>query len=70
MAFPARRNSESELYSRKYHAAIATECHDRGIVLASHDDTTVSLVNEAIEQVVHVAEFPTTIGASQRCGRA
>jgi alpha-D-ribose 1-methylphosphonate 5-triphosphate diphosphatase len=69
-AFSARRNRDSELYSRKHRVAIAAECHDRGIVLASHDDATVAHVDEAIEQGIHVAEFPTTMDAANASHKA
>jgi alpha-D-ribose 1-methylphosphonate 5-triphosphate diphosphatase len=69
-AFSARRNRDSELYSRKHRVAIAAECHDRGIVLASHDDATVAHVDEAIEQGIHVAEFPTTMDAARASHKA
>ncbi len=36
----------------------------RGIVLASHDDATVAHVDEAVEQGIEVAEFPTTLEAA------
>ena len=63
--FSARRNRDSERYSRPHRLAIAAECHDRTIVLASHDDATVAHVDEAISQGIHVAEFPTTMDAAR-----
>ena len=39
-------------------------CRARGIVLASHDDATIAHVEEAIEQGIRVAEFPTTAEAA------
>jgi alpha-D-ribose 1-methylphosphonate 5-triphosphate diphosphatase len=69
-AFSARRTRDSDLYSRKHRVAIAAECHERGIVLASHDDATVAHVDEAIEQGIHVAEFPTTLDAARASHKA
>ena len=37
----------------------------RGIVLASHDDATAAHVEEAVEQGIRVAEFPTTHEAAK-----
>ena len=38
---------------------------ERGIVLASHDDATAAHVEEAVEQGIRVAEFPTTAEAAR-----
>jgi alpha-D-ribose 1-methylphosphonate 5-triphosphate diphosphatase len=39
--------------------------HHHGIPLASHDDTTVEHVQQAVEEGVAIAEFPTTLEAAQ-----
>ena len=39
--------------------------HTRNIPIASHDDATVSHVDEAIEDGIVVAEFPTTLEAAK-----
>ncbi|MFA6154838.1 alpha-D-ribose 1-methylphosphonate 5-triphosphate diphosphatase [Mesorhizobium sp.] len=67
--FCDKRMGESALNSAPNRAVIAAACHERGIVLASHDDATISHVGEAIEQGVRVAEFPTTEEAA-RASRA
>ncbi|UDL86944.1 alpha-D-ribose 1-methylphosphonate 5-triphosphate diphosphatase [Mesorhizobium sp. PAMC28654] len=63
--FCEKRMTESAANSGPNRAAIAAACRERGIVLASHDDATVGHVDEAIEQGVRVAEFPTTEAAAR-----
>lgn len=63
--FCEKRMAESERNSAPNRAVIAAACHQRGIVLASHDDATAGHVDEAIEQGVRVAEFPTTEEAAR-----
>jgi alpha-D-ribose 1-methylphosphonate 5-triphosphate diphosphatase len=64
-AYCERRVAESARNSAPNRAAIASLCHARGIVLASHDDATVAHVDEAVEQGIRVAEFPTTAEAAR-----
>ncbi|WP_420962856.1 alpha-D-ribose 1-methylphosphonate 5-triphosphate diphosphatase [Brucella sp. IR073] len=59
-----RRMADSMRHSAANRKAISEACHQRGIVLASHDDATVAHVEEAVEQGIRVAEFPTTVGAA------
>ncbi|WP_095203084.1 alpha-D-ribose 1-methylphosphonate 5-triphosphate diphosphatase [Mesorhizobium carmichaelinearum] len=63
--FCEKRMAESARNSAPNRAVIAAACHQRGIVLASHDDATSGHVDEAIEQGVRVAEFPTTEEAAR-----
>ncbi|MEP6565791.1 MAG: alpha-D-ribose 1-methylphosphonate 5-triphosphate diphosphatase [Mesorhizobium sp.] len=63
--FCEKRMAESARNSAPNRAVIAAACHERGIVLASHDDATTGHVDEAIEQGVRVAEFPTTEEAAR-----
>lgn len=63
--FCDKRMAESARNSAPNRAVIAAACHQRGIVLASHDDATAGHVDEAIEQGVRVAEFPTTEEAAR-----
>ena len=63
--FCEKRMGESARNSAPNRAVIAAACHERGIVLASHDDATIGHVGEAIEQGVRVAEFPTTQEAAR-----
>ncbi|CAN7162108.1 alpha-D-ribose 1-methylphosphonate 5-triphosphate diphosphatase [Mesorhizobium caraganae] len=63
--FCDKRMSESAKNSGPNRVAISAACNERGIVLASHDDATSGHVDEAIEQGVRVAEFPTTQEAAK-----
>ena len=63
--FCEKRMSESAKNSGPNRVAISAACNERGIVLASHDDATSGHVDEAIEQGVRVAEFPTTEEAAR-----
>ncbi|RUW58533.1 alpha-D-ribose 1-methylphosphonate 5-triphosphate diphosphatase [Mesorhizobium sp. M7A.F.Ca.US.008.03.1.1] len=63
--FCEKRMAESARNSAPNRAVIAAACQERGIVLASHDDATSGHVDEAIEQGVRVAEFPTTEEAAR-----
>ncbi|QQR38845.1 alpha-D-ribose 1-methylphosphonate 5-triphosphate diphosphatase [Devosia rhizoryzae] len=63
--FTTRRNAESQAYSDKHRKALAALSHERGIVLASHDDATIAHVEEAIALGIRIAEFPTTLEAAE-----
>lgn len=69
-AFSERRNRQSQAHSGPNRRAIAQMCHDRGIVLASHDDATRDHVEEAVALGLHIAEFPTTIEAAKASRQA
>lgn len=69
-AFSERRNRQSQTHSGPNRRAIAQMCHDRGIVLASHDDATRDHVEEAVALGLHIAEFPTTIEAAKASRQA
>ncbi|HEY3791137.1 MAG TPA: alpha-D-ribose 1-methylphosphonate 5-triphosphate diphosphatase [Bradyrhizobium sp.] len=61
---------ESRLANQKAYAAsnlrmVVALAHQRGIPLASHDDTTQENVTDAIRDRVSVAEFPTTMEAAR-----
>ena len=68
--FSERRNRQSQAYAGKFRRAIAEVCHDRGIVLASHDDATRAHVEEAVDLGLHIAEFPTTLEAAKASRQA
>ena len=63
--FCDRRIDQSVRNSPTNRVAISAACHQRGIVLASHDDATAAHVEEAVEQGIRVAEFPTTAEAAR-----
>ncbi|WP_019172117.1 alpha-D-ribose 1-methylphosphonate 5-triphosphate diphosphatase [Pseudaminobacter salicylatoxidans] len=64
-AYCEKRMAQSAANSAPNRAAISAACHQRGIVLASHDDATTAHVEEAIAQGIRVAEFPTTVEAAR-----
>jgi len=64
-AYCDKRMAQSESNSARNRAEISGICRKRGIVLASHDDATVAHVEEAVEQGIRVAEFPTTEEAAR-----
>jgi alpha-D-ribose 1-methylphosphonate 5-triphosphate diphosphatase len=63
--FIARRTLESITYSDRHRKALAASCHERGIVLASHDDATAAHVDESVDLGIRIAEFPTTMEAAR-----
>ncbi len=71
--FCEKRMAESAKNSGPQRKAISDLCRERGIKLASHDDATTAHVDEAVEQGIDVAEFPTTLeaaAASKQAGLA
>ncbi|MEP9397724.1 alpha-D-ribose 1-methylphosphonate 5-triphosphate diphosphatase [Mesorhizobium sp. KR2-14] len=69
-AYCEKRMAQSAENAAPNRAAIAAACHERGIVLASHDDATSAHVEEAIAQGIRVAEFPTTMEAARASKQA
>jgi len=64
-AFCDMRVDQSRQNSDHNRGAIAEIARQRGIVLASHDDATRDHVDEAEDNGVRVAEFPTTEAAAR-----
>ena len=62
--FIERQKANSRRYSDAYRRSIATECRQRSLSLASHDDATVEHVQESAEYGMSIAEFPTTVEAA------
>ncbi len=69
-AFASMRQALAGKYSDTHRAEISGVCHERGIVLASHDDATDAHVAEAEAQGIAVAEFPTTLEAVRASHKA
>ncbi|NLS01838.1 alpha-D-ribose 1-methylphosphonate 5-triphosphate diphosphatase [Rhizobium sp. P32RR-XVIII] len=63
--FIEKRLGESARNSTPHRTAIANVCKERGITVASHDDATLAHVDEAIENGVRLAEFPTSFDAAK-----
>ncbi|MDR6816188.1 alpha-D-ribose 1-methylphosphonate 5-triphosphate diphosphatase [Neorhizobium sp. 2083] len=64
-AFVAKRQGESARNATPHRTAISKVCAERGITVASHDDATLSHVDEAIDNGVRLAEFPTSFDAAK-----
>lgn len=60
---------DSERYSAPHRQAIVARCRERGLPLASHDDTTEAHVAHAVEDGIAIAEFPTTREAAAAARR-
>lgn len=63
--FIEKRLAESARNSTPHRIAISKICKERGITIASHDDATLDHVDEAIENGVRLAEFPTSFDAAK-----
>jgi alpha-D-ribose 1-methylphosphonate 5-triphosphate diphosphatase len=60
----ARRLQYQEAYAATNYRQLVDLAHAHAIPLASHDDTVMEHVHEAIRDQVAVAEFPTTVEAA------
>lgn len=65
-----KRMDDSKRNSDKNRKALAEICRSRNIILASHDDATLAHVEEAVEQGIRIAEFPTTEIAAEASKKA
>jgi alpha-D-ribose 1-methylphosphonate 5-triphosphate diphosphatase len=61
----ARRIEYQAAYAEANHREIVALAHAHGTPMASHDDTTLAHVDEALRDGVSIAEFPTTVEAAQ-----
>ena len=57
---------EQETNAAKNRAILLAMCHRRNIPMASHDDTTVEHVEEAVREGLTISEFPTTLEAARK----
>jgi len=64
-AMIAQRQADQLAYAVPHRQAIVQACKARGLPLASHDDTLLSDVQQAVEEGVSLSEFPTTLVAAQ-----
>src|SRR5690606_113255 len=62
--FIAERLAEHHRYSAAHRAPIVHHAHQAGLALPSHDDATLTHVEEAVADGVAIAEFPTTLEAA------
>src|SRR5690606_15378892 len=63
-AYIDARLAEQARYSDVNRKAIVARARELGLALASHDDATLAHVEEAAEDGVAIAEFPTTLEAA------
>ncbi|MGV8937926.1 MAG: alpha-D-ribose 1-methylphosphonate 5-triphosphate diphosphatase [Allorhizobium sp.] len=68
--FVARRQETSAIYAGPNRDVLAKICAARGITVASHDDATLSHVDEAVGYGVRLAEFPTSFEAAEASHKA
>jgi alpha-D-ribose 1-methylphosphonate 5-triphosphate diphosphatase len=62
--FIAARLEQQGRNSGRHRKAIVAHCRERGIALASHDDTTREHVEKAVADNAAIAEFPTSVDAA------
>lgn len=60
------KRESQQRYSAPHRLEIVGKCRERGITMASHDDATAEHVDEAIENGVTIAEFPTTVDSAAK----
>lgn len=56
---------EHEAYAARHRRAVVEMARSLGLPVASHDDTEVEHVQEALEEGITLSEFPTTVAAAQ-----
>jgi alpha-D-ribose 1-methylphosphonate 5-triphosphate diphosphatase len=56
-------------FAQVHRRRIVERCQARGIAVASHDDTLVEHVEEAVSEGIAISEFPTTMAAAQTARR-
>ncbi len=56
-------------FAERNRRAIVELCRGRGLVMASHDDTTLAEVKQAADQGLTISEFPTTVEAAEAARR-
>lgn len=63
-AYLDARQAEHDRYSAPNRAHIIARARELGLPVASHDDTTLLHVEEAVQDGVAISEFPTTLEAA------
>jgi alpha-D-ribose 1-methylphosphonate 5-triphosphate diphosphatase len=56
-------------FAQVHRRRIVERCQARGIAVASHDDTLVEHVEEAVSEGIAISEFPTTMAAAKAARR-
>jgi alpha-D-ribose 1-methylphosphonate 5-triphosphate diphosphatase len=62
--FMETRRRDQKTFSGPNRAYVVASAKQHGVPIASHDDATTEHVNEAIDDGITVAEFPTTLEAA------
>jgi alpha-D-ribose 1-methylphosphonate 5-triphosphate diphosphatase len=68
-ALVIERRTHQEQFALPNRAAVVAASHARSLPLASHDDTEIEHVQEAVRDRMAISEFPTTVAAA-RAARA
>ena len=63
--FLAKQRSLHDQFALSNRRSLVAMARAKGVVLASHDDTTAAHVAESLDDGVRVAEFPTTLDAAE-----
>ena len=69
-AMIAQRKADQQAYAVPHRQAIVAAGRARGLPLASHDDTLVTDVHQAVQEGIVLSEFPTTLAAAQAAREA
>lgn len=64
-AFITARREDQKIHSKKNRDFVVEQARQRNLHLASHDDATLDHVQEAVEDGMTIAEFPTTVDAAK-----
>jgi alpha-D-ribose 1-methylphosphonate 5-triphosphate diphosphatase len=64
-ALVVERREHQERYAAPNRAAVIAASHARSVPIASHDDTEVEHVEQAMQERIAISEFPTTVAAAQ-----
>jgi len=59
-ALVEKRLKEQKLYAEKHRSILLERIDGMEVTLASHDDTTVEHIEEAVAEGISISEFPTT----------
>ncbi len=54
-----------EKFAKKHTDLVVDYCKENQLPLASHDDTTIEHVEEAVERGINICEFPTTLESAK-----
>ncbi len=69
-AMIAQRQADQQAYAVAHRQAILQASRERALPLASHDDTSVQDVQQAVAEGISMSEFPTTLAAAQAARQA